>query len=47
MDLDLTVRNSFWGVVLGNLFLWTSAIGTQPGIVQRFLSVPTKKDTTM
>lgn len=45
MDLDPTVRTTFWGIVTGNFFVWTCFASIYQGTVQRFLAVPTYKDS--
>ncbi|KAF2892443.1 hypothetical protein ILUMI_13728 [Ignelater luminosus] len=36
---DPTIRNTFWTVLIGTLFSWTSFVGTNPATAQRFLAV--------
>lgn len=43
MNPDPTLRTTFWSAVMGNLFLWTSVLGCNPSIMQRFLAIPTLK----
>ncbi|KAF2892442.1 hypothetical protein ILUMI_13727, partial [Ignelater luminosus] len=45
MDLDPTTRSTFWSVMIGNLFLWTLYVGVSQGTLQRFLAVPTYRDS--
>ncbi|KAF2897890.1 hypothetical protein ILUMI_08285 [Ignelater luminosus] len=41
MDFDPTARATFWNVVTGNFFIWTSLVTVNQGTMQRFLAVPT------
>ncbi|KAF2886104.1 hypothetical protein ILUMI_20069, partial [Ignelater luminosus] len=45
MDLDPTVRTTFWGVVIGHFFIWNCFVCIYQGTIQRFLAVPTYKDS--
>lgn len=40
MDIDPTVRATFWGVSIGMGITWISNLGVNPSSVQRFLAVP-------
>ncbi|KAF2897368.1 hypothetical protein ILUMI_08807, partial [Ignelater luminosus] len=43
MDFDPTARVTFWNVITGNFFMWSSIVTVNQGTVQRFLAVPTYK----
>lgn len=45
MDPDPTSRSSFWTVTIGLTSMWISTVGVSPECIQRFLSVPTYKDS--
>uniref|UniRef100_A0A224XMB8 Putative sodium-coupled monocarboxylate transporter 1-like isoform x1 n=1 Tax=Panstrongylus lignarius TaxID=156445 RepID=A0A224XMB8_9HEMI len=40
-DPDPTVRLSFWSMIFGLLFTWTAQLAVNPGVVQRFIALPT------
>lgn len=44
MDLNPFARNTFWTVGLGCTFTWLSQIAVHPGVVQKFIAVPTQSD---
>lgn len=41
MDPNPFLRNSFWTITIGTTFLWTSGFSIHPGVVQRFVALPT------
>ncbi|VVC39886.1 Sodium/solute symporter [Cinara cedri] len=43
MDPNPFLRNTFWTVGLGTIFGWVTQLSIHPGIVQRFISLPTYK----
>lgn len=40
MDLDLTVRTTFWSITIGMTGHWINSLGINPSSVQRFMAVP-------
>ncbi|KAJ3663252.1 hypothetical protein Zmor_007555 [Zophobas morio] len=46
-DLDPTKRDTFWIVIIGLTFHWLAQISVHQSCVQKFLSVPTLKDSMM
>lgn len=40
MDLDPTVRTTFWGITIGMTGHWINSLGINPSSVQRFMAVP-------
>ncbi|XP_030757152.1 sodium-coupled monocarboxylate transporter 2-like isoform X2 [Sitophilus oryzae] len=43
MDLDPTIRHSFWTVTIGNFFSWLASCSINQAMVQRCLAMPTLK----
>ncbi|XP_050302091.1 sodium-coupled monocarboxylate transporter 1-like [Anthonomus grandis grandis] len=41
MDINPTVRHSFWTVTIGNLFYWLASCSINQAMVQRCLAMPT------
>uniref|UniRef100_A0AAR5PFT8 Sodium/solute symporter n=1 Tax=Dendroctonus ponderosae TaxID=77166 RepID=A0AAR5PFT8_DENPD len=41
MDLDPTIRHSFWTVTIGNFFYWLASCSINQAMVQRCLAMPT------
>ncbi len=39
----MTVRHTFWGMVIGGYFFWLSIFGINQAMVQRYLAVASKK----
>lgn len=39
-DPDPTVRLSFWSMIFGLSFTWTAQLAVNPGVVQRFIALP-------
>ncbi|KAK5640115.1 hypothetical protein RI129_010926 [Pyrocoelia pectoralis] len=44
MSMDPTVRQTFWGAVVGMIFMLIGTLGLNPSTIQRFLSLPTYRD---
>uniref|UniRef100_T1IEF0 Sodium/solute symporter n=1 Tax=Rhodnius prolixus TaxID=13249 RepID=T1IEF0_RHOPR len=40
-DPDPTARLSFWSLIFGLSFTWTAQLAVNPGVVQRFIALPT------
>jgi hypothetical protein len=40
MDLDPTVRHTFWNIAFGTFFSWITHVSVNQGMVQRFLAMP-------
>lgn len=40
LDLDPTIRHSFWSTVIGGFIYWNSVNGCNQSMVQRYLSLP-------
>lgn len=47
MDLDVTVRHTFWGVVLGNYLHWLATCSVNQAMVQRCLAMPSLRKANM
>uniref|UniRef100_A0A1B6D5M6 Sodium-coupled monocarboxylate transporter 1 n=1 Tax=Clastoptera arizonana TaxID=38151 RepID=A0A1B6D5M6_9HEMI len=43
LNPDPFARNTFWTVTFGATFNWLATLAIQPGVVQRFISVPTQR----
>ncbi|KAL1514268.1 hypothetical protein ABEB36_003553 [Hypothenemus hampei] len=41
MDIDPTIRHSFWTVTIGNFFYWLASCSINQAMVQRCLAMPT------
>ncbi|CAG9768944.1 unnamed protein product [Ceutorhynchus assimilis] len=47
MNLDPTIRHSFWTVTIGNFFYWLASCSINQAMVQRCLAMPTLKAARM
>ena len=47
MDIDPTVRRTFWNLIVGGGFFWTAVYGINQAQVQRALSLPSLKKARM
>ncbi|KAK4873454.1 hypothetical protein RN001_015483 [Aquatica leii] len=47
MNLDPTVRETFWAIVIGMGVTFIGNLGINPSSIQRFLSLPTYRDAQM
>ncbi|RZC34409.1 SSF domain containing protein [Asbolus verrucosus] len=43
LNLDPTIRTTFWGITIGMTAHWITSLGVNPSSVQRFMAVPSLK----
>jgi len=43
-DPDPTLRHSFWSMIFGGYFMWIAIFGVNQAVVQRYVSMPSKRD---